>query len=106
MKGSAAIITSIRIGDDNGISARLEDGSSFTVFRKNIDVSFHGTGDLFASTFAGALLNGFPIKKASEIAVDYVRETLKTTLENDDHSWYGVDFETTIPQLLKMIGKI
>ncbi len=101
-----SIITSIRIGDDNGISARLEDGSSFTVFKKNIDVSFHGTGDLFASAFAGAMLNGFPIEKASEIAVDYVRETLLTTLENDDHSWYGVDFETTIPKLLKMIGKV
>lgn len=101
-----SIITSIRIGDDNGISARLEDGSSFTVFRKNIDVAYHGTGDLFASALAGAILNGFSIEKASEIAVDYVRKTLLVTLENENHSWYGVDFETTLPDLMKMIGRI
>lgn len=103
---SNIIITSIRRDDENGIIARFSDGSDFEYFKPHIDSQFHGTGDLFASTFAGALLNGFAASDAVTIAVDYTAHTLLKTLENKSHSWYGVDFETTIPWLLKRLGKI
>lgn len=98
------IITSIICDGKNGIVARLTDGSELECFRDNIDTNFHGTGDLFASTFTGALVNGFSTKDAIEIAIDYTTETLKATLADNAHSWYGVSFEKTIPYLLKRIG--
>lgn len=94
------IITSVHIGDENGIVCRLDNDREFSVFRKNIDTPFHGTGDLFASTFTGALLNGFSTEDAAALAVDYVNETLTATLKNNKHNWYGVDFEATLPYLM------
>ncbi len=103
---SNIIITSIRRDNENGIVSRFSDGSDFEYFKPHIDTQFHGTGDLFASTFAGALLNGLSVSDAAALAVDYTAHTLHVTLENKSHSWYGVDFETTIPWLLKRLGKI
>ena len=31
-----------------------------------------------------------------------VADTIKATLKNPKEPWYGVDFETTLPDLLKM----
>lgn len=97
------IITSVINDGKNGIVARLADGSSFSFFRENIEVNFHGTGDVFASTFTGAILRGFTVTDAIEIAVDYTIETLRATINDKTHSWYGVNFETTIPYLIKRI---
>lgn len=103
---SNIIITSVIRGNENGIVARFEDGSIFEYFKPDIKGVFHGTGDLFASTFAGALLNGFSAEKAAGIAVEYTSYTLEVTLENKTHNWYGIDFETTIPYLLRLINHI
>ena len=101
---SNIIITSIIRGNDNGIIAKLKDGSTFEYFRPHIDSVFHGTGDLFASTFTGALLHeGYNLEKAVKLAVDYTALTLEATLRNERHNWYGVDFESTIPELIRML---
>lgn len=106
-KGSKnIIITSIINNNKNGIVARMADGTYLSCFRDNINVNFHGTGDVFASTFTGALVRGFTVSEAVEIAVDYTTETLHATLADNAHSWYGVNFETTIPYLLRRIGII
>ena len=94
------IITSIHIENQNGIVCRLENGETFSVFRENIDSVFHGTGDLFASAFAGGLLKGASVKASAETAVDFVNEPLKATMKNDKHNWYGVDFESVLKMLI------
>lgn len=99
------IVTSIQTNNKNGIVCRLQSEDSFSVFRDNIDAPFHGTGDLFASTFAGGLINGMTAYEAATLAVDYVNETLKATMEDNKHNWYGVNFETTIPYLTDRIRK-
>ena len=94
------IITSIRRDNDNGIIARLSDGETFEYFRPHIDSVFHGTGDLFTSTLTGALIRGLDIRTSIRLAVDYTALTLERTLQNNTHNWYGIDFETTIPDLI------
>lgn len=74
----------------------------FTYQRKRIDASYHGTGDLFSSTCVGELLNGKCWQEAMRIAAEYTAITIDETLNNPRKPWYGVDFETTIPQLLAM----
>ena len=62
--------------------------------------SSHGTGDLFASVFAGALLRGKNATQAAAIAADAVCLALPVTPE--DH-WYGVCFEKIIPDLVELL---
>ena len=64
--------------------------------------SFHGTGDIFSSTFTGALMKGYDWKKAAEIAARYTAKCIEITMLEPEHNWYGVNFEEAIPFLLEM----
>lgn len=71
-----------------------------------VDAMYHGTGDIFASTYTGALMNDFSWKEAMPIAADYTAKCIKSNVEDKDGCWYGVNFEKEIPYLLKRLGKI
>ncbi len=77
----------------------------FYYSNRRLDASYHGTGDVFASTLVGAMMNGLDWKEALKIAADYTAECIRVTMEAPDGCWYGVNFETTIPYLLKLINK-
>lgn len=62
--------------------------------------SAHGTGDVFASVFAGAVLRGLTPSGAAALAADIVCEAIEVT---DSEHWYGVSFERTIPSLVKAL---
>ena len=46
-------------------------------FNEKLPVSFHGTGDVFASACVGALMNGKDLAGALKIAVDYTLECIR-----------------------------
>lgn len=75
----------------------------FSYYNKHLPVSFHGTGDIFASALCGALTKFNDIKKALEIAVDYTVECIKVTLDNPNHVNYGVEFEKALPLLIERL---
>lgn len=77
----------------------------FSYFNENLPVSFHGTGDVFASACVGALVNGLSIEDSLKVAVDYTVECIRKTMADEDHRWYGVNFEEAIPYLIKRLGK-
>ena len=70
-----------------------------------LEVSYHGTGDIFSSTCIGAMMNGLDWKAAMQIAADYTAECIRITLEDPGEPWYGVNFEQAIPYLLKRMVK-
>ena len=72
----------------------------FSYYREHLPQTFHGTGDIFASTLCGALSNNKTFDDALKIAVDFTVESIKKTIENENHNWYGVDFENTLPYLI------
>ena len=77
----------------------------YSCFSEHLPVEYHGTGDTFASVFAGALTHGMSYKDALSLSVDFTVECIKKTmLEPDDHS-YGTKFEECIPYLIKRISK-
>ncbi len=78
-------------------------GQTFIYQNDRVDASYHGTGDVFSSVSVGALVQGISPEKAFKIAADYTAKTIEVTLENPDKPWYGVDFETTLPQLIEML---
>ncbi len=73
-------------------------------FRENIDVSFHGTGDIFTSALAGAVVLGKPLEQALRIAVDYTVDCIKTTMPDREEHWYGVKFESCLPGLIQSLA--
>lgn len=64
---------------------------------------FHGTGDIWASTMCGALVNGKTFDEAIAIACDFVKESIRLTLAEPEHNDYGVNFEEAIPYLIKKL---
>lgn len=75
----------------------------FSYYNKHLPQSFHGTGDVFASTLCGALTKGFTLDKSLKIAVDYTVKSIELTIKNENHNWYGVDFESAFPYLMDII---
>ena len=71
-------------------------------FRKRLDAQMHGTGDVFASSVAGALCRGKSLIDAAALGADFVIESMKATLDDKSH-WYGVKFEKALPWLVQHI---
>jgi len=64
----------------------------------------HGTGDIYASAFVGALLRGKKPLKAGSIAADFTVQCIKNT-QGDKKHWYGAKFETALPTLMQLLDK-
>ncbi|MBR7111036.1 MAG: pyridoxamine kinase [Clostridia bacterium] len=62
----------------------------------------HGTGDVYASAFVGALANGKSVYESAKIGADYVVECIKATAGDENHT-YGVKFELTLPYLIEKV---
>ncbi|MBR6512918.1 MAG: bifunctional hydroxymethylpyrimidine kinase/phosphomethylpyrimidine kinase, partial [Clostridia bacterium] len=77
----------------------------FEYYNEHLPVSFHGTGDIYASSFTGALMNGLTVYEALAVAVEYTLECIRVTMNDPDYNWYGVNFEEAIPTYLKLLGK-
>ncbi len=64
--------------------------------------SCHGTGDIYASAFTGALVRGKSAFEAAKIAADYTVECIKETANEENH-WYGAKFEPVLGKLIEML---
>lgn len=65
--------------------------------------SYHGTGDIFASTLVGAAMNGKSMEEALKIACNYTAKTIENTIADPNSRTYGVNFESEIPYLLELL---
>ena len=68
-----------------------------------IGKSYHGTGDIFAAAFTGSLMQQMDKFDAVKIAADYTCRCIENTAANPAH-WYGVKFETALPDLIRKLG--
>ena len=66
--------------------------------------SCHGTGDIYASAFTGALMRGKSAYDSAKIAAQYTLECIRATAEEENH-WYGVKFEPVIYKLIQLINE-
>lgn len=64
--------------------------------------SCHGTGDIYASAFVGALVRGKSAFDSAKIAAEYTVECIRATAEEENH-WYGAKFEPVLGKLIKLI---
>ena len=63
----------------------------------------HGTGDIYASAFTGALMNDKDIFDAAKIAADYTVKCIINT-QGDANHWYGAKFEPVLRDLMDMLA--
>ena len=96
------VLTGVSFESDK-LGVAVYNGISFYYyFTEKIPASMHGTGDVYSSAFAGSLLRGKGAEKAASIAADFVVESMKKTIDDNEH-WYGVKFEKAIPRLVKTL---
>lgn len=79
-----------------------EKGEASYYQHRRIAKGCHGTGDVYASAFVGALLRGKTAYEAAKIAADYTVLCIENTQDDPEH-WYGVKFETALPELMGMM---
>lgn len=100
-----AVLTGVSFDGKNlGVYAyNSTNNTYFSYFKEYLPQSFHGTGDIFASTLCGALSLGKGLEESLKIAVDYTVKCIELTIKSSDHAWYGVEFEKAIPYLIERI---
>ncbi len=77
-----------------------EDGGYVYYLHELLPNSCHGTGDIYASAFVGALMRGKAACDAARIAADYTVECIRGT---EKEHWYGARFEPALPKLMAML---
>lgn len=93
------VLTGVSL-EPNKLGVACYDGNEILYyFTDRLDVSMHGTGDCYASSFAGALMRGHSILESASIAADFVVETIRQSMGDPSH-WYGVKFEKALPYLI------
>ena len=94
------ILTGVSFSDDE-LGVAVSDGKTVNYdFNPRNPRSSHGTGDVFASVFAGTILRGKSALAAASLAADIVCSAIEAT---DENHWYGVSFEKVLPDLIRAL---
>ena len=87
--------------EETGVTV-YADGVTRHYSHKKFEKGCHGTGDIYASAFTGAVMRGKALYDAAVIAADYTLSCIEETKKDPEH-WYGAVFETSIPKLLQAL---
>ena len=87
--------------ETTGVVVRAGGETRYYAHRK-IAKGCHGTGDVYAAAFVGALLHGKSAYDAAVIAADYTVKCIELT-QGDESHWYGVKFELALPEYIDML---
>lgn len=104
-KSAALTGISFREGEIGIYYYNGESGEYFYYCNEYVPASFHGTGDVYASATVGAMMRGFTVPEALSIAVDFTLLSMKKTLEDPNHRFYGVNFEEALPYYIERLNK-
>ena len=77
----------------------------FYYANEKLPLSYHGTGDIYASAALGAVMRGISVEESLAIAVDYTLESMKKTEADPAHRFYGVNFESALGYYIERIEK-
>ena len=97
------ILTGVSYNDETTGVLVMENGERRYYAHKRYAKGCHGTGDVYASAFVGAYLRGKSSYEAARIAADYTLRCIEVTRPDPTH-WYGVKFETVLPELIAALN--
>lgn len=72
---------------------------------ENLHGFFHGSGDVFASAFVGALARGKEEDTAIKLASEFVSASIKRTAKEVNDTRFGLNFEAEIYPFLQKLNK-
>jgi pyridoxine kinase len=101
-----AALTGIGFKDDE-IGVYMYDSERdeyYHYYNEKLPAAFHGTGDVYASATVGAMMRGFSVPESLSIAVDYTLLTMRKTLADENHRFYGVNFEEALPYYIERLN--
>lgn len=98
------IFTGISYKADTTGVVVYEDGNYSYYEHEKLPNSCHGTGDIYASAFVGALVRGKTPYESAKIAADYTLECIKATAKEENH-WYGAKFEPVLAKLIEAVNR-
>lgn len=96
------VLTGVSYDEEQTGVLVAEDGQMTYYSHRRTPKSYHGTGDMFASAFVGALMQEKQLPEAAKIAADFTARCIENTYQNPAH-WYGVKFETALPNLIETL---
>lgn len=82
-----------------------ENGNYTYYEHEKLPRGWHGTGDVYASAFTGALVRGKTAVEAATIAADFALNCIKVTSEEESDHWYGVAFEKILGKLISALAE-
>ena len=97
------VLTGVFFNEDE-LGAATFDSKSGEIsynFESRIPGYYHGTGDVFGSALLAAIMNDFSLNEATAIAVRFTTSAIKKTAKAGTDIRFGVNFEQSIPELLK-----
>ena len=105
-EGGAKTIVLTGVGYTPGKTGVIVHSCALTRYyeHRRIAKGCHGTGDVYASAFVGALANGFGAYEAASMAAEYTLKCIELTQDDPEH-WYGVKFELALPEFIRMLRK-
>ena len=80
----------------------IENGEYSYYEHDKLSNSCHGTGDIYASAFVGAIVRGKNAFDSAKIAADYTVKCIEATREEENH-WYGAKFEPVLGELINAL---
>ena len=90
--------------DSTGVYMYFDDYFQYYKHRK-IGNGYHGTGDIFSSTFVASYMKSHEIYLSVKLAADYVYRCINYT-QSDKNHWYGVKFEPLLNGLANKLNEI
>lgn len=102
-----SVITGVSLDDGSFgyMGYNRETKKYFKYGTQKVPYKSHGTGDVFASAFTGALTRGFTVDKALQIAANFTCACINNSYNDPDRVNYAVNFEFEIPYLLRLISE-
>lgn len=95
------VLTGVRKGELHGAGAYDSEKDQFCfAYSRHIDRHLHGTGDIFASVFSGAVALGKDLPTSLEMSVRYISDCIDATMSCLDEMWYGSCFELCLDKLI------
>ena len=82
----------------------VQTGEINYAMQRKIEGSFHGTGDVFASSLVAAVESGLTIQKACEVATGFVVGAIERTLAAKTDIRFGVNFEAGLGELARELN--
>lgn len=100
--GKNVVMTGVGFTPGQTGAAVRQDGNVAFCHHEKLGRNYHGTGDMFAACFTGALMQGKSVTDAAGLAGRFVCRCIANTSANPAH-WYGVKFETALPWLISQL---